>query len=137
MSRLGKIRKRYADGGRPSASNRKILKRKPQTLIKMSYWKTLKKGTVTIFPDRPGKGGQNLPNIQIMLPDNLRLAIWLNADKGYAAYHLVEDTDEYREHVEKAQKEFAENLNAPQLDESTKSSLNPPSPAPADDDLPF
>ena len=103
----------------------------------MSHWKTLKKGTTTIFPDRPGKGGHNLPNIQIMLPDNLRLAVWLNADKGYASYHLVEDTDDYRLSIELAQKEWAENLNAPQLDESGKSSLNPPSPAPADDDLPF
>jgi len=103
-----------------------------QTHMESKYWRTLKKGKATIFPDRQGKGGHNLPNIQIALPDNLRLAIWTNPDKGYVSYHLVEDTDEYREIQEKSSEEFKENKEATPLPQiSNEAASN------EDDDLPF
>jgi len=68
---------------------------------KKSYWELLAKGVAHISASKIGKGGNELPNLQILLPDNQRIAIWLKADKGTANWQLVQDTDDnYRNDLE-------------------------------------
>lgn len=90
-----------------------------------SHWEKLGAGTVRIMPRKVGKSGKDLPDMQILLPDNQRMSIWLNQHKGTASWQHLQDTAEYREYLESS---FAQQFNA-----------NKPAEAPAEDndDLPF
>jgi len=90
-----------------------------------SHWEKLGGGTVRIMPRKVGKTGNDLPDMQILLPDNRRMSIWVNQHKGTASWQYLQDTEQYREHLESI---FAQELND-----------NKPAVATAEDndDLPF
>ena len=63
-------------------------------------WETLEKGNVPIMPRKVGKSGFDMPDIKILLPDNLRVSIWLNEQRGTATWQLSRDTVQYRKFLE-------------------------------------
>ena len=89
------------------------------------HWEKIATGYTPINLPKLGKSGNALPDLQILLPDNQRVSIWLDADKSRAFWQLVQDTDEYRNKLESGG-------TPPLVDTNTTTTTEA-----VDDDLPF
>ena len=76
-----------------------------------------------------------MPDIKILLPDNLRVSIWLNEQRSTATWQLSRDTVQYRKFLE-SNLPKEEDDNKPKTSNEHKvviqGTLNK-----EDDDLPF
>lgn len=98
-------------------------------------WETIEKGAVSIMPRKVGKSGFAMPDIKILLPDSLRVSIWLNEQNGTATWQLSKDSLQYRKFLESNVEKEADDNKPKTGDEHKvviKGTLNK-----EDDDLPF
>ena len=101
-----------------------------------TQWETLGKGTVAIMPHKVGKSGFDMPNLQILLPNNQRMAIWLNDQRGTATWQYSQDTVTYRQFLESSLAPGS-NDSKPETSEETPIVLTGTMNSKEDDDLPF
>jgi len=99
-------------------------------------WEKLGGGTVPIMPRKVGKNGNDLPDMKILLPDNLRVSIWLNEQRGTATWQLSRDTVTYRQFLESSLAPGS-NDSKPETSEETPIVLTGTMNSKEDDDLPF
>ena len=98
-------------------------------------WETIEKGAVSIMPRKVGKSGNVMPDMKILLHDNLRVSIWLNEQKGTATWQLSRDSVQYRKFLESNLPKEEDDNKSKTSDEHKvviKGTLNK-----EDDDLPF
>jgi hypothetical protein len=88
------------------------------------------------MPRKVGKSGFDMPDMKILLPDNLRVSIWLNEQRGTATWQLSRDSVQYRKFLESSLAPGS-NDSKPETSEETPIVLTGTMNSKEDDDLPF
>lgn len=77
-------------------------------------WKVIASGYANFNEPTLGQDGGKRPDLNIILPDGQRMAVWLNLPKGRVFYQLTEDSPRYRESLAA---QAAADANDPEFDD--------------------